>query len=217
MLNKPKISRDERVSAVVDGELPDEVMRDTLDDMEHDPQMRAVLGRYHLVGQVMRSEVPDFVFPDLSERVMAAVEQENAQRSDQIPAAASGKVVSLADRRRSRWPLPAGVAVAASILVATFVLVPAMQQQVDNPGDPAGAGIQQVAANTPAMQQQATAAGHGGGEGNVPVWAVAVQQPEQGASRGMDPYVMTHFEQTARGNHFGSVMPGARLANFQVR
>ncbi|MGC9457629.1 MAG: sigma-E factor negative regulatory protein [Halothiobacillaceae bacterium] len=217
MLNAPKISRDERVSAAVDGELPDEVMRDTLDDMEQDAQLRAMLGRYHLVGQAMRSEIPEFVVPDLSQRVMAAIEQENAQRAEQVSAATSSNVVSLVDRRRGLWPLPAGMAVAASILVAAFVLVPAMQQQVENDGTPSGLQTQQVAASTPATQQQAATLASSGSESTVPVWAAAVQNPAQGASRGMDPYVMTHFEQTARGNHFGSVMPGARLANFQVR
>ena len=81
MLNTPFISKDERLSAVIDGEVSEKVVAETIEDLAHDPIGRARFERYGMIGQVMRAEMSDFVVPDLSSRIMARIEAENTMRT----------------------------------------------------------------------------------------------------------------------------------------
>ena len=152
MLNSPLIPKDERLSAVIDGEVSEKVVAETIEDLAHDPIGRARFERYEMMGQVMRAEMSDFVMPDLSSRIMARIEAENAAQTADLDAIGgdsgrAGKVVSLFGLGQpGRWQLPVGAAVAASVLMATFVLMPVMKQASDVPAS----SFQ--AASTPAME-----------------------------------------------------------------
>ncbi|HHO70435.1 MAG TPA: hypothetical protein ENN02_03060 [Halothiobacillus sp.] len=225
MLNTPLIPKDERLSAVIDGEVSEKVVAETIEDLMHDPIGRARFERYGMIGQVMRAEMSDFVVPDLSSRIMARIEAENTMRTavpdaivdDSKPA---GKLVRLFGRGQpGRWQLPIGVALVASVLMVAFVLLPVMKQVSDVPAS----GIQ--AASTPALtadsQQVVQVSAASDQSVSMPGWAFGGYSSDQPARARidfyLDPYFMTHFEQTAHGSQVGSVMPGVRLASFQTR
>lgn len=131
---------DERLSALLDGELDAREERQALDAIiGADLDERARFGRYRLIGDVMRGEAPL-----LGSGIQASV-----------TAAIAAEPTVLAPRpakpRRLARPL-AGLAVAASVATAAVVVAPQFL------GSPAGPGIGgETIANTPAspaMQSQ---------------------------------------------------------------
>jgi len=225
VLNTPLIPKDERLSAVIDGEVSEKVVAETIEDLMHDPIGRARFERYGMIGQVMRAEMSDFVVPDLSSRIMARIEAENTMRTA-VPDAIgddsgrTGKVVPLFGRGQpGRWQLAIGAVLVASVLMATFVLMPVMKQANDVPASDIqavstptlSAGSQQVVQVSAASDQSVS----------MPGWAFGGYSSDQPVRARidsyLDPYFMTHFEQTAHGSQVGSVMPGVRLASFQTR
>ncbi|MBL1376892.1 sigma-E factor negative regulatory protein [Zobellella iuensis] len=65
----------EHISALVDGEIQDKVL---LERLGRDSELAETFGRYHLYGDVMRNELPNYLQLDLSDRIAAALEQEAA-------------------------------------------------------------------------------------------------------------------------------------------
>jgi sigma-E factor negative regulatory protein RseA len=102
----------EQLSACLDGELPPAELDLLLKRLERDPELRATLGRYSAVGEVMRNAKPAVASRSFADKVMAAVDQEpaTARRRVRIPPALL----------RSLRPI-AGVGVAATVAaVAIF-------------------------------------------------------------------------------------------------
>ena len=63
----------EQISALVDGEIQDRVL---LEDVAGNKELADAFGRYHLYGDALRNELPEQLPFDLSDRVMAALEQD---------------------------------------------------------------------------------------------------------------------------------------------
>ncbi|QKT02405.1 sigma-E factor negative regulatory protein [Ectothiorhodospiraceae bacterium 2226] len=102
----------EHISALVDGQVDAREEQSLLDRLGKDAELRAAWGRYHLIGDALRNDLPVAVDTGIAARVSAALEQEPA---------------ILAPRRRilQHPKRAAGLAVAASVLgVAVLVGLP---------------------------------------------------------------------------------------------
>ncbi len=91
------MSNNEKLSALVDGELHDDAL---LKKLTADEDMTGQYGRYNLIGDVMRGEVPQQIQLDLSDKVMAALENEPVivapkPRVEERPSLFQTKVVPL--------------------------------------------------------------------------------------------------------------------------
>ena len=63
----------EQISALMDGELSD---AEVLNELEMDSGLQDTWGRYHLIGDAMRGDLPVNLQLDLSDSIMAALEDE---------------------------------------------------------------------------------------------------------------------------------------------
>ncbi|HEA3201336.1 TPA: transcriptional regulator [Aeromonas veronii] len=63
----------EQISALMDGDLSD---AEVLNELEMDSDLQDTWGRYHLIGDAMRGDLPVNLQLDLSDSVMAALEDE---------------------------------------------------------------------------------------------------------------------------------------------
>jgi len=113
----------EQLSACLDGELPEAELDLLLKQVGRNPEMRACLGRYALIGETLRSRAAIVAPADFSKRVAAAIEAEPAFSSVPRPAHAG------AASRAAQWLRPAaGFAVAAGVAaVAILSLRPPAQ------------------------------------------------------------------------------------------
>lgn len=106
----------EQLSAFLDGELPEAETTLLLKRLERDDDLKGTLSRYSLIGAVMRSEDDMPAARNVAARVSAALALEP----------------SLVASARGRWVRPvAGLAVAASVALATVLLLP---QWLGTPG-----------------------------------------------------------------------------------
>ena len=63
----------EQISALMDGDLSD---AEVLNELGMDPDLQDTWGRYHLIGDAMRGDLPVNLQLDLSDSIMAALEDE---------------------------------------------------------------------------------------------------------------------------------------------
>lgn len=99
----------EQLSAFLDGELPEAETTLLLKRLERDDELRGTLSRYSLIGAVMRTDGDMPAAHHVAARVSAALAREP----------------SLTDASPRRWVRPAaGLAVAASVALATVLLLP---------------------------------------------------------------------------------------------
>lgn len=90
-----------KLSSYLDGECT-EIERRAVENGLNDPEMRAAWARYHLIGQVMRAELPPYLDRQFADRLRQAL-------------GAEPTVLSPA-RRRETWARPlAGAAIAATV------------------------------------------------------------------------------------------------------
>ena len=110
--------KDERLSALLDNALDRKELNEFMQDLKRDPLDDAErTQRYQLISDVMRDELSEISFMDISAAVHRAVEQE-----EMVPASTA--------RPRAKWfNLPAlvkpltGMAIAASVAMVTVVAV----------------------------------------------------------------------------------------------
>ncbi|MBS1200242.1 MAG: hypothetical protein H6R27_920 [Proteobacteria bacterium] len=173
----------EQLSAFLDGELPEAETTLLLKRLDRDDDLKGTLSRYSLIGAVMRSEGDMPAARNVAARVSAALAREPSF------GAAAGR----------RWIRPAaGLAVAASVALATVLLLPQWL------GTPQGDG----AAMTAAVDPQAGAAGaalSGPVDGVVPVVLAGAEE---------DP-VVTYTTPPAPVEPAGA-LPSAQLAAYLV-
>jgi sigma-E factor negative regulatory protein RseA len=99
----------EQLSAFLDGELPEAETTLLLKRLERDDELKATLSRYSLIGAVMRSDGDVPAARHVAARVRAALAGEP----------------SLAATGGARWARPvAGLAIAATVAMATVLLLP---------------------------------------------------------------------------------------------
>lgn len=63
----------EQISALMDGDLSD---AEVLNELEMDSDLQDTWGRYHLIGDAMRGDLPVNLQLDLSDSIMAVLEDE---------------------------------------------------------------------------------------------------------------------------------------------
>lgn len=104
----------EQISALIDGELPEDEVGLLIRRLERDPQLRGAFGRYVLAGEALRSPEGPLAGKGFAARVAAAVAEDVAPIVEE-------EVQSSA---RSGWNRPAlATAVAASAAIAAVLLV----------------------------------------------------------------------------------------------
>ena len=104
----------EQISAMLDDELSQHEMSQTVDQLSEQEQLRDTWDRYHLISDVIRGEAGDRTAPSLAERIREQVDAEPA-------ILAAPKPVNTAPA----WVRPlAGTAVAASVAVLAVMTAP---------------------------------------------------------------------------------------------
>lgn len=113
----------ERISALMDNELPSE---QSMKALLEDPSLSATWARYHLIGDALRDELPEYLDETLSQRIANALEQEptilapKPQRS----------FLSVVQPKVKQFIQVAGqYGIAASVAVAVLVGIQQYQQQ----------------------------------------------------------------------------------------
>lgn len=141
----------EQLSALTDDELSDAERPLLLGRLQRDPQLRACLGRYHLIGEVMRGgDVPAATL-GVADRVQRAL-------AGDAPVHATARSAALL----TPWLKPvAGLAVAASVALVAVLAVTSLRTDTgtepvpslasSQPLDPSGARV--VRAGGPAGDQ----------------------------------------------------------------
>lgn len=113
---------EERISALFDDEVGAFEARRLTDELLGDPELQRRWGRYQLIGDALRNELPAQVSCDFVERVHVAIAREPA-----LQAAPGG-------RRRPRWLKPlAGLAVAASVAGVAILTLRGMGPTAEAP------------------------------------------------------------------------------------
>jgi len=129
----------EQLSAFLDGELPEAETTLLLKRLERDEDLKGTLSRYSLIGAVMRSDGDMPAAHHVAARVRAAIADEP----------------SFGARPSSRWLRPAaGLAVAASVALATVLLLPRFMA-----GEEGGAPAGTLVAAVPSPAEAPLAAG----------------------------------------------------------
>ncbi|HSD74498.1 MAG TPA: sigma-E factor negative regulatory protein [Steroidobacteraceae bacterium] len=122
-----------QLSAFIDGELPKHEIELLFKRLDGNPELRATLARYSLIGESLRTRSAEGPSRTFAERVRAAVRESG-------PLAAS--VASSARSHQWRLLRPvAGVAVAATVAAVAILGLQSIQPSIDQPP--------QVAVNVP--------------------------------------------------------------------
>ena len=101
----------EQLSAMVDGELPDNEQEFLLRRLQHEQNLQASWSRYHLIGDAMRKHTPSSVDHDLAGRVSLALGQDEHEQD----------LVLVNSRGFQVFKPVAGLAVAASVAVMAII------------------------------------------------------------------------------------------------
>ena len=133
----------EQLSTCLDGELSAAELDLLLKRLERDAELRDALGRYTAIGEALRNTRPVVASRSFADKVMAAVEQEPAQK-----AAITRRGVRISPvLSRSLRPV-AGIGIAAT--VAALAIFSVQRAGVEAPGP--------IAANQPAVAPTAVVA-----------------------------------------------------------
>ncbi|MFQ5487728.1 MAG: sigma-E factor negative regulatory protein, partial [Gammaproteobacteria bacterium] len=61
---------------MMDNELERDEIHDLVEHLRDDEQLKSCWQAYHLIGDTLRNNLPPFVFPDLTSRISAAIQNE---------------------------------------------------------------------------------------------------------------------------------------------
>ncbi|AOU97571.1 hypothetical protein BI364_06005 [Acidihalobacter yilgarnensis] len=178
--------KDEKISALMDGESSRFETRRSVDLLLSDADLRERWGRYHLIGDVLRRDVKQVAPAEFSAGVMARIAAEQGEES--IPP----------QRAQLRWAKPLlGFAMAASVAGAMVVGL----QSMLGPGQIGESLIQQVLPGNGLGQmaevEQVSDPGH-----HVPTQLESYMR--------MNSYLLSHAEQTGG----QGVMPYVRMVSY---
>ena len=182
MTNKGK----EKISAFLDGDMhQDELMSFSLSS---EPEDAKIAQRYQIIGDVMRGELSDSSFVDVSDAVREALANETIVVEEQISPARS-KVVSSGWNLATWFKPAAGMAVAASVAVVMVVTLSSQES-----GGPAP-----VASNTELQ----------------PVVTTADVKSTDKNAKDLTPYVNQHLEYATQDTLQGR-LPFIRAVGYEA-
>jgi sigma-E factor negative regulatory protein RseA len=122
----------EQMSALLDGELPQDEVGLLVRRMERDIELKRAFGSYVLIGETLRAPGAGTASPDFAARVQAEID---------VGAGPMPAELSVRGQVRSRWLRPvAATAVAAGTAFAALLLM----RPGDRQGAPAPAGLDSV-------------------------------------------------------------------------
>lgn len=179
----------EQVSALLDDELSADERPLLLARLQRDAELGECLGRYELIGEVMRGGGNSAAL-GIARRVQAAL-------ADEQPLAA-GKRVAARRSLAALWKPVAGIAVAASVALVAILTVTAVR---DNAPDPVPA-VAVVDSKAPLVAEAAS-----GGERQ---W----NRVEPRIDKRLSGYLVNHNEYAANRGVQG-VMPYVRIVGFE--
>jgi len=111
----------DRISALVDDELAPAERSTVLAQLCSSEQSRLTWGRYHLIGDALRRDLPDDRAFSVAGRVRGQLQEEPTVLAPRVN-----------QRRIPRWAKPlVGTAIAASVAATAILLVPAMPDLQD--------------------------------------------------------------------------------------
>jgi sigma-E factor negative regulatory protein RseA len=185
------VTKNERLSALVDSEAEGFEVRRLLDELARNKQDMALWERYHLIGDAVRGGLNHAARPGFADAVMARI----ADEAESVPVAG-------AVGRRLVKPV-AGVAMAASVAVAVLVGV----VNLTGGEDPAVPAVAEAENTIPPPAQRAAPAADAGPviaasstsrsrpalepleASDARIHSFIVNHAEHGAGRGLMPYV----------------------------
>ncbi|HDX8435225.1 TPA: transcriptional regulator [Aeromonas dhakensis] len=130
----------EQLSALMDGDLSDV---EVLNELGTDPALQETWSRYHLIGDAMRGDLPVNLQLDLSDSIMAALEDEPTilapkpvESKPAAPQPGSAKTVTIVPFLRRAGQQVGQYAIAASVAAAVIFGVQQYQGQDGVPTNP---------------------------------------------------------------------------------
>ena len=101
----------ERLSALLDGELESEEQEGLFKAISNNPELRVTWERYHLTRAVIRNELEGLALPGLANRISDKIRQEPAILTPRWPGITSGNIAKLAG----------SLAIAASVAAISII------------------------------------------------------------------------------------------------
>lgn len=121
----------EQLSACLDGELPEGELDLLLRQVSRDPQLRASLGRYALIGEALRSPGTIAAPAHFAERISQAIAAEAAAHEVNVPSPETSRKNGI---RATQWLRPAsGFAVAAGVAALAILGLQQPEQTAESP------------------------------------------------------------------------------------
>ena len=211
------IPLEERISALFDDEVGAFEARRLTDELLGDPELQRRWGRYQLIGDALRNELPAQVSCDFAERVHVAIAREPA-----LQAAPTGRV-------RPRWLKPlAGLAVAASVAGLAILTLRGMGPGAEAPlpavaeSQPAETAPLPVTPPTPTPAVASAPAPVPAGTAVKPVKAEADAPAEAGGARVMrvdqplyDPRLESYLANHAESAEQAGFLSRVRVIGFE--
>lgn len=181
----------EKISALMDGELSAHELRQTLEELERDPELMLCWQRYHLMSDALKSNLPSNLHHDLASRIAKAIESEPPHQA-QNPAPKRQRIKKGKATPAYTGPF-LGFALAASVAGVAYLGLGWEQQKSD-------------AVAPVAMQPLQTATG-------VQPVSLDAEQSEVDSSK-LYKYVVNHNEFSGTGIH-QVMMPYARIVGYE--
>ncbi|VAW64440.1 hypothetical protein MNBD_GAMMA11-1215 [hydrothermal vent metagenome] len=203
---KPK--REEQLSALLDNALDAQQLQGFMQDLKRDPLVDAETAqRYQLIGDVMRDDVDQISFMDISDAVHRSIELEPEHHVAETP------TVKHKSSRHFLSPLygwlkpVGGLAVAASVATMTLLTFNSLQTDSSDP-DEAAQFVQQsqpVQLVNPEIARNVRVASTGGTDKKTP------EQQQQ-----LNLYMLRHSGVTSH-TAIQEMMPNVRVIEFKVQ
>lgn len=226
-----KTSLEQQVSELIDGELDAPERQNLLNNLKKDSRLLNTWGRYHLISDALKSNLPDFVSHDLSRRIKAAIELEPtllvptpiSLDEPQSPAASRDKVLP-------KYQIPLAVAAslgAVAVLGVTLTQLTSHNASPDQtiaavPANPFPVDAKQVQQRTAAVAMAPVVEQEVASAQNPP--SFLAQQGQGGSAwlridtsgrSELNNYLLDHSEYSASAGVRG-IIPYARVVSYEV-
>lgn len=201
--------RDEQLSAFMDDALDGQELRDFMQDLKRNPVTDAEqIQRYQIMRDVVKDELDQSSFIDISSAVHRAIEGEADVVIDQLPQRKSSSVFDF-----SSWLRPfSGLAIAASVAMVTVVTVRVVSNDSAETVQPL---VVESQINTPVAPVQNIIPVNTNLLQNIHVVSTADLEKENSLrEQKLREYLMNHSEYAGQTTIQG-MMPYARVVSFK--